>query len=160
MLQSTSMKSFWTVAALAGWMLAAFAGGALGGSAVTEGSKAAELQQCVEPTSDMRRNHMKYIQHERDLTVHLGIRGRKHSLAGCVECHAATGEGGAWKAVNAEDQFCESCHEFAAVSVDCFDCHRNTPQNVLPQLIPMPSVRASDAEAATESASRKLASAK
>ena len=33
-----------------------------------------EAQGCVEPTDDMRKNHMEYILHQRDATVHEGIR--------------------------------------------------------------------------------------
>ena len=30
--------------------------------------------QCVEPTDVMRRDHMKFLKHQRDLTVHEGVR--------------------------------------------------------------------------------------
>ena len=56
---------------------------------VIEGSKAAQLESCVEPTEFMRRNHMEVIKHQRDETVHNGIRSTKHSLAGCIECHVS-----------------------------------------------------------------------
>lgn len=45
-------------------------------------------EQCVEPTPDMRRNHMRYLTHQRDETVHRGIRTKRHSLKECVACHA------------------------------------------------------------------------
>jgi hypothetical protein len=94
---------------------------------VVPGSKAASLERCVEPTEFMRRNHMELIKHQRVETVHEGIRSTRHSLAGCIECHASVGADGAPVPVNAEKQFCDACHDFAAVSLDCFDCHATVP---------------------------------
>ena len=76
-------------------------------------------EQCVEPTEDMRRNHMKYILHQRDDTVHQGIRTSKHSLKNCVNCHADPQTG----SVLGKDGFCQACHTYAAVKMDCFGCH-------------------------------------
>ena len=98
-----------------------------GASYVKGGSKAAGLEACVEPTDYMRRNHMKLIKHQRDATVHGGIRGTKHSLAGCIDCHVSTGSDGRPLAANAPAQFCSACHAFAAVKVNCFDCHASVP---------------------------------
>jgi hypothetical protein len=95
---------------------------------VKAGSPAASLSACVEPTPFMRRNHMELIQHQRDSTVHHGIRGTRHSLAACIECHVSTGRDGRPQSVNAEHQFCQACHAFAAVKVDCFDCHASVPK--------------------------------
>ncbi|OGI43537.1 MAG: hypothetical protein A2V92_03635 [Candidatus Muproteobacteria bacterium RBG_16_65_31] len=75
--------------------------------------------QCVEPTEEMRRNHMNYILHQRDETVHKGIRTVKHSLKNCIDCHADPKTG----SVLGKDGFCESCHSYAAVRIDCFGCH-------------------------------------
>jgi hypothetical protein len=94
---------------------------------VVPGSKAASLESCVEPTDYMRRNHMEVIKHQRDETVHSGIRSTKHSLAGCVDCHVSTAPDGAPIPVDAEQQFCSACHEFAAVRLDCFGCHATVP---------------------------------
>ena len=76
-------------------------------------------EKCVEPTEDMRRNHMQYILHQRDDTVHQGIRTSKHSLKNCVNCHADPQTG----SVLGKNGFCESCHTYAAVKMDCFGCH-------------------------------------
>lgn len=95
---------------------------------VKAGSPAAGLSACVEPTPFMRRNHMELIQHQRDSTVHHGIRGTRHSLAACIECHVSTGRDGQPQSVNAEHQFCQACHAFAAVKIDCFDCHASVPK--------------------------------
>jgi hypothetical protein len=102
-------------------------GTALAGEAVEGTAKADKLDSCVEPTNIMRRNHFEFIKHQRDLTVHEGIRGSKHSLAGCVDCHARKDAQGKPVPVNAEGQFCDSCHDFAAVHIDCFSCHSTVP---------------------------------
>jgi hypothetical protein len=70
---------------------------------------------------------MEMIKHQRDATVHEGIRGTKHSLAGCIDCHVSTGTEGRPLPVNAEHQFCNACHAFAAVDVNCFGCHAAVP---------------------------------
>lgn len=83
-------------------------------------------EKCVEPTEDMRRNHMNYILHQRDETVHKGIRTVKHSLKNCIDCHADPKT----ESVLGKDGFCESCHSYAAVRIDCFGCHSDkaTPE--------------------------------
>jgi predicted CXXCH cytochrome family protein len=80
-------------------------------------------EHCVAPTEVMRRNHMSLMKHQRDETVHEGVRGKPFSLAGCMDCHAVSGADG--KPVSYADpkHFCRSCHDFAAVSIDCFECH-------------------------------------
>lgn len=107
--------------------LCALATQAVGASFVVPGSKAAGLESCVEPTDFMRRNHMEVIKHQRDETVHSGIRSTRHSLAGCIECHATYTAEGAVVPVNAPGQFCLACHEYAAVGMNCFGCHANVP---------------------------------
>ena len=37
-------------------------------------------EQCVEPTGEMRKNHMEMLKHQRDETMHNGIRTKKHAL--------------------------------------------------------------------------------
>lgn len=111
------------------WTLSATS--ALAGEAkryVTADSPAAGLSACVEPTPLMRRYHMEMIKHQRDTTVRHGIRSTRHSLTACIECHVSTGHDGRPVAVNAEHQFCQACHAFAAVKVDCFGCHASVPK--------------------------------
>jgi len=74
---------------------------------------------CVAPTAEMRRNHMKMLLQQRDLTVHEGLRDSRFSLKNCVNCHASRETG----SVLGKEGFCSSCHEYAAVSIDCFECH-------------------------------------
>ncbi|HJW81257.1 MAG TPA: hypothetical protein VJ396_03350 [Acidiferrobacterales bacterium] len=76
-------------------------------------------EKCVEPTGVMRRDHMQLILHQRDKTMHEGVRTTKHSLKNCVDCHADAKTG----SVLGKDGFCESCHAYAAVKLDCFECH-------------------------------------
>jgi hypothetical protein len=83
--------------------------------------------QCVEPTEEMRRNHMKYILHQRDATMHLGIRTDKYSLNHCIECHATKDENGEWIGQNDTRHFCRNCHSYAGVRIDCFECHAGKP---------------------------------
>ncbi len=83
--------------------------------------------KCVEDEHFMRRNHMNLILHQRDETMHKGIRTSKYSLKGCLECHTATRADGSYIPINDPGQFCESCHHFASVKIDCFECHATTP---------------------------------
>ncbi len=85
----------------------------------------AQGEKCVEPTDFMRRNHMKVLMFRRDDTVHQGIRTPRHSLKGCVECHAGAQSG---TVAGSKDDFCQSCHAYAAVSIDCFECHATKPK--------------------------------
>lgn len=81
-------------------------------------------EKCVEPTDEMRRNHMNMLLHQRDKTMHQGIRTVRHSLKNCIDCHANPKT----NSVLGKDGFCESCHTYSAVSMDCFECHSSAPQ--------------------------------
>lgn len=67
--------------------------------------------QCVRPTEWMRRNHMDLLQHHKVDAVRKGVRVKKESLDNCRTCHTKRGE------------FCDRCHAYTAVKMDCFDCH-------------------------------------
>jgi len=75
---------------------------------------------CVADAATMRREHMNLLKHERDDTVRGGIRGAKFSLKECIDCHASPRTGSVAKA---DTNFCVSCHSYAAVKIDCFECH-------------------------------------
>jgi hypothetical protein len=98
------------------------------GDFVLPSSKAASAERCVEPTEFMRRSHYEVIRHQRDTTVYGGVRSTKHSLAGCVGCHVGYDNESQPVAVNDEGQFCNACHEYAAVTMNCFDCHATVPE--------------------------------
>jgi hypothetical protein len=76
--------------------------------------------QCVEDPVFMRANHMKLIIHQRDETVRKGMRGSKYSLANCVDCHASKENN---SVLGSNRNFCQGCHAYAAVKIDCFECH-------------------------------------
>jgi len=82
-------------------------------------------QACVEPIEEMRANHMEYILDQRDATVHEGVRSRQHSLEECINCHVSDAEDA--PRVDSEKHFCNSCHTYTAVSIDCFQCHADRP---------------------------------
>jgi predicted CXXCH cytochrome family protein len=82
---------------------------------------------CVEDTDFMRRNHMNLLMHQRDETVQQGIRENKHSLKECISCHAIPGPDSIALTVASPKHFCRSCHDYAAVKIDCFDCHASRP---------------------------------
>ena len=81
--------------------------------------KVPQGEVCVAPTAEMRRDHMRKLLHQRDRTMRQGIRGARSSLKRCVECHADRDTG----SVLGKDGFCSSCHAYASVSIDCFECH-------------------------------------
>lgn len=109
-------------------------------------------EQCIVPTAQIRRAHPDLLKHQRDLTVHRGQRGAAASLDACINCHAApenqhliealrtrlygatpTGAAQANRAAKrfAADQgaaFCQTCHSYAAVKLDCFECHAQSPR--------------------------------
>lgn len=84
--------------------------------------------QCVEDTDYMRKNHMELILHQRDETMYRGIRSKKHSLKECIECHAVNDNSGQPVSHLDSKHFCVQCHEYASVSIDCFDCHASKPR--------------------------------
>ena len=111
------------------WLLAM--GALVAGLATTAGAgtplpviePAAAGSRCVAPPAEMRRSHMTMLKHQRDDTVHGGIRGAKASLKGCVDCHAGART---HSVIKAPTDFCVSCHDYAAVQIDCFECHTGT----------------------------------
>ncbi len=122
---------------------------ALASSVSTESAKETSLGKLTYPavqgkrcvindTMEMRKNHMNYITHQRAETTRLGKRWNKKthknnfSIEKCINCHARDEKGkpvklklGSGK-LNAE-HFCQSCHNYTAVTIDCFSCHSATP---------------------------------
>jgi len=83
---------------------------------------------CVEETGFMRRNHMELLKHQRDETMLKGVRSKQHSLKECLDCHAVFGPDATPVTVASPQHFCRSCHDYAAVSIDCFQCHASRPE--------------------------------
>ena len=86
---------------------------------------------CIAPTDFMRRNHMNLLKHDRDETVHFGNRQVKASLKECVSCHAVNGVDNKPITVENPKHFCRACHDYAAVKIDCFECHASRPAETL-----------------------------
>lgn len=88
-----------------------------------------DTQQCVAPIDDIRRNHGDYLKHHRDQTMHQGIRTTQHSLVACINCHVTADSKGNYPNIKeGSKHFCSSCHNYAAVSIDCFQCHATKPE--------------------------------
>lgn len=83
---------------------------------------------CVADTEFMRRHHMDMLKHQRDDTMQQGIRTKRYSLKECVDCHAVPGADGIPVKAESDQHFCSSCHNYAAVSIDCFECHASRPE--------------------------------
>ena len=77
--------------------------------------------KCIAPVEEMRRKHMDMLKHQRDRTMRQGIRGEPASLNACIECHASKRTG---SVLGSNDNFCQGCHSYAAVKLDCFECHQ------------------------------------
>ena len=85
----------------------------------------AKGDKCVRDTDEMRRNHMKILKHQRDETVHKGIRTTQDSLKNCIECHVNPKTN---SVASTKEDFCMGCHSYAAVKLDCFECHSSKPK--------------------------------
>lgn len=86
-------------------------------------------EHCVEATDVIRRNHMLMMYaHRKDVLVE-GIRTTKFNISGCVNCHAVKGEDGQPVSFDNPTHFCRTCHSYAAVQIDCFECHNSKPQS-------------------------------
>ncbi|MCP4875506.1 MAG: hypothetical protein GY896_08540 [Gammaproteobacteria bacterium] len=86
-------------------------------------AKPVDASHCVEPVEVMRRDHMKFLKHQRDTTVLQGERDSKYSLVGCMNCHNPTTANEEVIRYENPKHFCSSCHSYASVKIDCFECH-------------------------------------
>ena len=85
-------------------------------------------EACVADTDFMRRNHMDLLKHQRDETMQDGVRGNPYSLRECLDCHVVMGADALPVTAGDPKHFCRSCHDYAAVSIDCFGCHASRPE--------------------------------
>ncbi|MDX1593496.1 MAG: Hdr-like menaquinol oxidoreductase cytochrome c subunit [Gammaproteobacteria bacterium] len=106
-------------------------------------------EQCVAPVAVMRRDHMEMLLHQRDETVHRGIRTPRQSLRNCLNCHAYDAAG---QPVSIDDprHFCVSCHRYAAVEPDCFGCHSGEPEPGVPGVTGSPAPTATGVATVTQ----------
>lgn len=90
---------------------------------------------CVRDPEFMRVNHMEVLLHRRDKSVRHGDRAKgdtaKESLNACLTCHAVAGDDNKPVGFSDPKHFCRTCHDYAAVKVDCFECHNSKPQKPL-----------------------------
>jgi len=86
-------------------------------------AKPVDANTCVEPVKVMRRDHMKFLMHQRDATVLNGNRETKYSLVGCMDCHNPASVSEEIIRYENPKHFCAECHAYASVKIDCFECH-------------------------------------
>lgn len=79
---------------------------------------------CIAAPDVMRREHPALLSHQRDRALRQGIRGEKVSLNGCIECHASPKNG---SVLGSSENFCQSCHQYVGIQLDCFECHQPAP---------------------------------
>ncbi len=77
--------------------------------------------------AEMRKYHMDHLKHKRDLTMYGGIRTAEDSLKGCIDCHVPAPEGDKVVRHTDPEHFCTTCHAYASVQIDCFQCHADHP---------------------------------
>ena len=113
----------WTLALvllLAAGTLAAAASFDTGGGVPRPQLDAPRGERCVRDAAFMRRNHMTLLLHQRDRTVHAGERAGDTMLTKCIGCHA---NAQTQSVIGTDGAFCQSCHAYVAVKLDCFECH-------------------------------------
>ena len=90
--------------------------------------------KCILSPAEMRRQHPDMLKHDRIATLRKGIRAKADggnldgSLKQCVNCHAIKDDNNNYVRIDNDQHFCVSCHQYAAVSIDCFQCHRDIPE--------------------------------
>ncbi len=95
---------------------------AVGGKAapVPELKIVTKEKQCVEPKDYMRSRHMELIDLWKNSVVregkrlYMGTGGKTYNMSlqnTCMDCH--------WN----KAEFCDRCHNYAAVTPDCWNCH-------------------------------------
>lgn len=90
--------------------------------------KAAAGTSCVKDPDVMRRTHMDVLNHQRDDTMRMGVRGTDTQLQECLTCHAVQDASGTTVDHTNSQHFCVTCHEYAAVDPDCWQCHSSVPE--------------------------------
>jgi hypothetical protein len=89
-------------------------------------AKAKAAQQCVQPKSYMRTEHMKVLDQWRDEAVrqnvwyYKGTGGKTYYMSlqdTCMDCHSN------------KTKFCDQCHNYMDVSPYCWDCHIAPKEN-------------------------------
>jgi len=89
-------------------------------------SKLARAHKKEDPTV-MIRNHPNFLMGHRSVVVYKGLRKDMNSIEKCVDCHAVKGADDQPVGYDNPKHFCVECHNKAAVSIDCFECHNSKP---------------------------------
>lgn len=89
-------------------------------------SRLARVHRSQDPTV-MIRNHPNFLMHKRGVVVYSGVRSKDESIERCVTCHVTKDASGQPVDFENPKHFCTECHNQAAVTIDCFDCHNSKP---------------------------------
>jgi nitrate reductase gamma subunit len=77
----------------------------------------------------MIRDHPGFLFSHRTIVTHTGVGSPADSLERCVTCHAVKDPSGQPVGFDNPNHFCRGCHNTAAVSIDCFECHTSKPSS-------------------------------
>ena len=75
----------------------------------------------------MIQSHPNFLMNYRSVVVYKGARDESNNIEKCVSCHAVKGKDGQPVGIDDPKHFCHECHNKAAVSIDCFECHNSRP---------------------------------
>jgi len=114
---------------IAGLMIVGLSVGPVLGEGVYPDVPKASGEPHPEGNAYWRINHPYLLRHDRNLTVHDGDRNVQASIAACVTCHAVNGPDSKPVTIASDQHFCRVCHEYAAVKIDCFQCHNSVPED-------------------------------
>jgi len=89
-------------------------------------AKLARAHKAADPTV-MIRNHPNFLMNYRAVVVYHGVRQEGDNIEKCVTCHVVKGADGQPVGFENPKHFCRDCHNKAAVSIDCFECHNSNP---------------------------------
>jgi hypothetical protein len=90
-------------------------------------TQAKAAKECVLPVELIRTEHMQMLNDWRNTVVRDGMRlyvesnGKKYEMSlsnTCLDCHSN------------KPEFCDRCHNYAAVTPYCWDCHIDNPKEI------------------------------
>jgi hypothetical protein len=64
---------------------------------------------------------MEMLKHQRDRTLRARASAASRPRSTPASCHASKKTG---SVLGSKENFCQSCHSYAAVKLDCWDCHQ------------------------------------
>ena len=100
-----------------------------------------------------RVNHMNLLRKDRDATMRLGDRTIDASIKSCVVCHAVFGPDAEPLPYEEPQNFCQVCHQYVAIKIDCFTCHKSIPdEEIRARLLSMQTGTLDKAKAAEDEA--------